>query len=604
MSVTKGAKTTGAYTYSSLRTETPQARTPYTSPRNYGELLERFSGCVAPVMDLDYDLYCAFHTREILERKIRLLAECGFRRIYIVAPPPGNPDYSIRVAPQDGPPNFLRQSRAALGDDPLRLAVDFAKHAGLKVFIIIKPYEGGGAYTIPHGKEPPCNRNWMETLGGRAVGLDPFIIEHPEFLVARKPCEELRSLDADRIELVFVPDHLDGRRTGTTSHSGSEEQVITAYPAVDFRVYTSTDNGAYKLYRDDFKVSQRIERRMVRDANGQPVFPKPVPCRIIELSGLKLQSPYFAVSFSGDEKAFRTIPYSMFRVFAGQQELPVTVTPSVRDSVLTGKSHFTENGFEFEKAGPYYWDCGWYSGCLFAFARGKTKAIRGCLCEAYPEVRSHWFKQVKSFVEMGCDGVDIRLDNHGSSMTDFVNYGFNPPLVQAYKERYGVDILKQSPDPIKMMKLRGEFFELFVRQVAAFLHQRGLTVQMHLKDCYEHPTIDPTFHSAGFWCEPKVVPDWRRAVEIVDEITIKDYYFGKYDPNKASGIKDLASAAGKPLWVHCYLQQGHELTDEFVEAVKADPRVTGLLLYEVVWNRQENDGIVRVDPDGRVSLVL
>ena len=54
-----------------------------------------------PVMDLDYDLSCAPHTPEILEKKIRMLAEHGFERLHIVAPPPGNPDYShaARVVP-------------------------------------------------------------------------------------------------------------------------------------------------------------------------------------------------------------------------------------------------------------------------------------------------------------------------------------------------------------------------------------------------------------------------------------------------------------------------------------------------------------------------
>jgi hypothetical protein len=160
----------------------PPSKMNLLSPRNYQGLIDLFDGRVSPVMDLDYDLYCSFHTPEILQKKMRLLSECGFKRVYIVAPPPGNPDYSTRIAPQDGPPNYLRQSRNSFGKkDPLEVAVHSSKAFGMKVFIIMKPYEQGGAFTVPHGFDPPCNRNWIKTLSGRAVGVDPFILEHPEF---------------------------------------------------------------------------------------------------------------------------------------------------------------------------------------------------------------------------------------------------------------------------------------------------------------------------------------------------------------------------------------------------------------------------------------
>ena len=110
------------------------------------------------------------------------------------------------------------------------------------------------------------------------------------------------------------------------------------------------DNGKYKKYTDEFVISERIERRLIHNANGELVFPGAVLCRIIKLSGLKLSSPYFAVDFDGDDKAFRTIPYSgsCFSIYANGRKLPVTISPKVRDDLLTGKSGFTENGFEFE----------------------------------------------------------------------------------------------------------------------------------------------------------------------------------------------------------------------------------------------------------------
>ena len=60
----------------------------------------------------------------------------------------------------------------------------------------------------------------------------------------------------------------------------------------------------------------------------------------------------------------------------------------------------------------------------------------------------------------------------------------------------------------------------------------------------------------------------------------------------------------KPLWVHCYLQQGHDLNKEFIKDVSKDSRITGLMLYEVVWNKREDDGIIRVDDNGEVTFML
>jgi hypothetical protein len=407
------------------------------------------------------------------------------------------------------------------------------------------------------------------------------------------------SRTVDKVVLVFVPDESKG-----DSSDINQAKIASEYPASNFQIFTSADNGAYTAYNGNFKVSERFERRMIVNANGESVYSEPKLCRIIELSQLDLKTPFFAVKFDGDKKGFRTIPYSLFHAYSGNAELPVTVSQWIRDGVLTGKYDFSDNGFEFEKNGMYYWDCGWHHGCLYGFARGKEPYVHGNLCEAYPEVRAHWMNQINRYIKMGCDGVDIRIDNHGSSMTDFVNYGYNPPLVQAYRDRFGVNILTDPVDPIRMMKLRGEFLGLFVREAADVLHEKGLKIQIHMKDCYEHPTTEPTFHSAGFWCEPKVVPSWHDVIDIVDEVTIKDYNFGRYNSSMGLGIKNYTVSVGKPLWIHCYLQQGHDLNPEFLDAVKADSRVSGLMLYEVVWNKTENDGIVRVETDGQVNLVL
>lgn len=564
---------------------------------NKNTVLSGFSKELAPVMDLDYDLYCAFHTPEILKRKIDLLAEAGFKRLYIVAPPPGQPDYSVRIIPKDGPPNFLRQSRAALGDDPLDMACEYTKQSGMELWVTMKPYEGGGGRSVPHGFKPPCDRNSMETLGGRAVGLDPFLIEHPECLIQRKPYNNLRDQNVSRIEITCLLNESD--KNGIIPRHNIPMDHVKAV-----NIFISENNGYYKPYTEQFFISEHIDKRIIKNANGDLVFSEPTPCRIIEITGLNISSPYFAVQLLPADKIIRTIPYSMIRAFSDMSPLPITVSTVIRDSASTSKERFDNNGFEFEEMGPYYWDCGWKNISLLGFARGKVERLRGCLCEAYPEVQQHWLKQVKRYINLGCAGVEFRIQSHGSSISDFINYGFNPPLVEAYKEKYNVEIMQDPIDPIKMMHLRGGFFEDFLKKATLLLHQNNCKMQMQLNDCFEHPTMEPTFNKAGFWPMPKVLTDWKRSVDLSDMISIKDYNFGKYNRDMASGIKNYCRERDKKLWVHCYLQQGHDLNSEFVEAVENDSRITGMMLYEVVWNKRENDGIVRVHDDGQVTLMF
>lgn len=580
-------------------------------------VLKNYSNAVAPVMDLDHDLQCYFHSPDRLKRKMELLAACGFKRFYVVAPPPGNPDYSTRVIPDENGNNFLSRSRRALGDDPLKLAIAYAKEAGMEAFVVFKPYEGGGAYSVPRNFVPPCGRNCIETLGGRAVGLDPFILQHPEMRLRRKPIKEHRSKPVDRIEMVFVLDRIPGRE-GLKNQNGVMEiaqrpnrpnlgtDAISKFPATNFALYASTDNGSYSQIPGNIAVSDKTDFRQILSANGKPLFPKPVLCRVITLSGFRLDTPYFAVSFDGDGGAFRTIPYSKscFRAYSGTQRLPITVSPRLRDGLLTSRYGFENNGFEFEEIGPYYWDYGWKTKTLFGIARGREKYQRAALCEVYPEVRAYWLEQVQHYIDLGCGGVDIRLACHSVGITDFINYGFNTPLIAAYKEKYGVDITAQPVDPIRMMRLRGDFFLGFLKDAAELLHRNNLTMQLHLNDYLEHPTMEPFFSKAGFWAVPKVIPDWRSMVSLADEISIKDYNWGTYNPQMSGGIKDAAHAAGKPLWVHCYMQQGHDLNRQFLQDAEQDQRVTGLLLYEVKYSAGNiNDGMVEIANDETVRLV-
>ncbi len=576
-------------------------------------LLKGYSRDVHVAMDLDYDMICFPLTAEIVAAKMRFLAEHGFRRIYIVAPPPHGTDYSVSIAPWLKN-NFLEASRQNLGE-PLKVAVAAAKEAGLEVFVQFKPYEGGGTHTVPHGVEPPSGRNWLECLGGRAVALDPFVVAHPEMRSKRKPCDMRLNTPLEQLEMVFLLGRKPGRE-GLDKQLRMElradwpalspEEAEAQHPVRGVTLYTSQDNAAYAPLDGELRFESRLERRLLRDANGQLLLPTPQLCRVVTIRGFSTTAPYLAVQLDADEEACRLIPWSesFLTGFDAQGKvLPLTATTTVRPGILTRKYGFENNGFEFNELGPFYWDEGWKRATLVGIARGKDAFVRGDLCEAYPEVRAYWLQQIRDFIEMGCDGVDLRLMSHSSGIPDFTQYGYNAPIEAEYLRRYGHP-MEEGADPFEIMRIRGDFYTQFVREAAELLHASGKRLSVQFHDFQTMPTLDPTFPALGFWANPKILPNVQELLSLCDEAVVKDFNWGVYTPWDASAIKDAAVAAGKPLYVTAYLEQGHDLNPEFLAAAERDARLAGLVIYEAVYRPgRTQDGIVDLKPDGTPYLV-
>jgi hypothetical protein len=114
------------------------------------------------------------------------------------------------------------------------------------------------------------------------------------------------------------------------------------------------------------------------------------------------------------------------------------------------------------------------------------------------------------------------------------------------------------------------------------------------------------FNEAAFWAMPKVVLNWRRMVELADEITIKEYFHNCYNPLRAAQTKAYAASLGKPVWLHCYLSQGNELNEDFFSAFMNDMDADGLILYEAMHSMdtvERNTGYICLDSTtGKVSL--
>lgn len=564
---------------------------------------------MAPVIDIQPYLR-GFHDHERVQEEMLLLKKLGFERVYLVLCQPGYPafsDPSIAVMPpHKGTGNNTFASIHALGD-PNWVFMHEAQKAGMEAWAIIKPYESGTGFTIPHGTIAPLSRKQVETIGGQHIHFDNLISDRPELRIKRKPASDaiIKRLNkpVESIEIAFCLDSFkQTTRQGYFEFEGLDDSKLTI-PAMT--LWISRDNGRYVKYEGNYEVNSEIDYRLVRDANGFLLGDLPKRFLIMTFKGVQIPPEFSYIAVTLDEyRNLYSIPYSMIKAYTATGEIPVTTGYHVRTSIspvermkspeerewglesrpVTGPhaaESFKEWGFEFEFQGTGHWGDGWVSSPVFGIGIGKRQYMAGTPCEAYPEVQEYWLEQVRRIMAMGFDGIDFRLQYHSGNVADYINYGYNEPLVERYYEKHGIDILEEEADPIEIMRIRGEYFHLFLDKAAEIIHSHGKKVQVHLRHAHEEPRLNDDFNELGFWAMPKILLDWKRAVDLADEVTIKHYYHNNYRSWMADSIKNYAHKSGKRIWVHCYISQGGELNDNFFDSVEADERVGGILLYEV-----------------------
>jgi hypothetical protein len=588
----------------------------------------------AAVIDIFPQLCLGRYDKAKVEKNIALLAELGIKRLYFVVCLPGYPSFSnpwlALLPPGNDCHHYALESIIAL-ESPNLAFCQYAKKYGMEAIAVLKPYEGGGGATVPAGAKffwKPGGRH--ECVGGDRVHFDNLLARHPEYRVQRKPIphyEENISQAFRSLELVFCLDGIPATRRAAAIPAAPTGYRVEDHP-IDFQLWESEDNGAYRRVERSYAVSQRIEDRQVYNVYGKPLFPEKKRCRVVEITGLDLSGSvdYLAVTMDGkpeDIQRMQTIPGTLFKAFGPDTEIPVTTAQYVRQGASPsqaklppedrwwgmekhpqpGAMDFDQWGFEFDWYGGGIWfGDGWHNQRVYGIGRGKIMTMKGTHCEAYPEVREYWLEQVETLIAMGYDGVDIRLQNHSGMVSDIAGFGFNAPLVQRYRETYGKDPLGEEFDPLKIMAVRGQFFQEFLREAADLLHRHGRILQVHLRHAHQEPRLNSDFNELGFWAMPKIwLEDWKGVVDLADEVTIKDYFWGHYDPDHAGEIKRYARSQGKAVWIHNYIGQGDAIRADYINAVAEDPTVTGILLYEAFHSgkgsHEPNQGLITVEGD-------
>ncbi|MDE3256680.1 MAG: hypothetical protein OYM47_02460 [Gemmatimonadota bacterium] len=471
-------------------------------------------------------------TAERLREYIRLVADLGMQGIHWIE----MGDKEMGKWDRGSSTDLTGGARAFVESvpDPLAFVCEEAHHVGLKVYAVHKINDmasfGPGRF-YPLGTAPDVLPG-IPQIGGSGQMAFRWLREHPDRRVEIHPS----LLEAKGI-----------RKPVRTIRFWHETDRLQGVPYIELLV--SETNARYTPYRGSCRVDVSVRRRT------PPVF-APAPERrfakegefaCIQISGLEISQPFFGIRFAGAVGLTNTLT-ALVEV-EDVSGAPVVFTWGFfpRSDYSTSLGTFEEAGIGFDAnwlipfenhPGGHDWQhsAGRYrlnvdKVPFIGIARGRNRFLTSSVELAYPDVRRWLLDIVQYELDAGCDGVDIRVESHTQNM-DFENYGFGKPVVEAFRDRYGVDITRESFDRGAWRELRGEYFDLFLKDASELIRSHGKETWIHLT---AYPSMDrePRQQSLSqiYW-------NWRRwmAEGWVDVVNFKRFQARNLSPGQQEEI--------------------------------------------------------------------
>lgn len=126
---------------------------------------------------------------------------------------------------------------------------------------------------------------------------------------------------------------------------------------------------------------------------------------------------------------------------------------------------------------------------------------------AHKETREYMLGRVKELAEYGIDQMYFctKSSHTPRNMTEVPRNSYsayNPPVIERYKELYGVNILDEEPEREKVAKIHGEYIIEFLNDAKDVLHQHGV-------ESIAGATLSGYLQPSG----KNIFLDWRKMVE-------------------------------------------------------------------------------------------
>ncbi len=450
--------------------------------------------------------------------------------------------------------------------NPLSVAVEAAHRNGLEIYAYYKPYETGPAVYFPSGTPEARAYGRILQRGGWLTWLDPFVAEHPDLRIRHQPGHSTENLDNVAICAIKL-----------IKRDASPTRVTREH----LQIWSSKLNYRYQPLDIPFSVSEGVEpsAKDVRDLGGALITKKGDPIRTLTLSGFQLTDPYLLVTtdFVDGASDFENTGTDMFVALDAQgNEIPGVFAP--------GNGIWVADRVDFRNWGLIF-DVGFGRSLvrldtpntsgrqgLIAFTRGRNEYLPGALCETEPQVRAFWLSCIDEMLNAGVDGIDFRVENHGTH-TDYCDeYGFNEAVLEecARRGKSGLATIAQ---------VRGEAYTSFLRDAKGMIASRGKRMRINLNIDWFRPDPPPSRQLAY---PANIHFDWKLWVQegLLDEGILRIFALPFNTLFEDAVVADMIASCREkkiPLTVNRYINPDYP--DEFTR-VRKDGRFNGFILYE------------------------
>lgn len=527
----------------------------------------RLSVCV----DFLDELLDRAFTEKDINALFRAFKSWGMTRIYWVYTHRHDNGY-LSALPWAGIAENYNQTYDAIGE-LLPAVVKIARDLDLEIYAVYKPFDLAHNYSFPFGSLGASKFG----KGISAIGGDVY-----------SGCRDLGKLADFRSACRWddIPADINNRRIQRirlVSCDASDTRITKD----NFSISVSSDNGSYTVYPQSFSFYNTVE-------NG---------FRILTIDGLNIASPFLALhtTFKDNFGTFSNRLDKLVELYDEQgRQLPFTYGLYARADRFDEASHapplwdmYPMEGYDFnipsskvmvpDGSGRHILDN--IRGYL-ALAKGKERYVVGTLSPAYDATHDLWLRHIQECLDAGVDGVDIRVENHNRALF-WEEYGFEAPVVEAYRRLYGKDKEPINFDREKQASILANAYTDFYRKASNLIRGSGKRVQLHIG-----PGTMGNLRALKW--------DWKTWLQesLADEITLKEA-----DPG-GSPLFDRISQIGNLPPIHtcpwlCTAPPDRHWWKEFsqlLERAVKDGREAGFILYESAY-------FVRVDDGGRISLL-
>jgi hypothetical protein len=214
---------------------------------------------------------------------------------------------------------------------------------------------------------------------------------------------------------------------------------------------------------------------------------------------------------------------------------------------------------------------------------------------AYPQARKWVIDRLTRYVaDKNYDGIVFYTYVENFSLRYMDEFGYNQPIVDEFKKRYGVDIRTQPFDKVAWAKLRGEYVTRFLRELRSSFskHDKKICVMIEPEGGQSHL---PMVWRSGGQIRPvgNIYMDWEQWVNerLVDEINV--YYPGSDDLAR----QVLEICKGTPVKVSMQRNSG-EIPDGVIRATMVSTgniAETGFTYKNHIGDTDENTPLQPLD---------